>query len=428
MKTAWIKKYFAKISPEGRDVLLGLALLLLVAGLYYAQWGYYLTSLSDSKVNVDLPQKYFWWADDSRDYRMTGDWMFGRSAETVIDLRPWVYPLFVGLGRAIFGQSAERVLWNSQFLMWLVSGALVYLTLYKATRLVFPGLLGAILFYSHPSPLILTYHGLTETLNIFLLCLFCWLVARRSKFSSLLLVFVFSLLTATKPTYQIQLALLVIYAAWQALRLTGKTRLRQFGLIALALIPIWIQLTFSFSYNRTLSISNIGPLTFKNYMVAVVYSRVENKDWRPSMQAIETWDTRQQLSYLLAHQRETLLTYRRNLIDNNQWVGSFFIQGQGNRMIGFVETANALAVYLHLLMLPLVLYYLFSSNYSGNKTLLAMIYTVFLIQTLVSGISTGQDDRLTVTGIPLWIITYVLVWFQLFSSSRPAPTNPVETA
>ncbi len=426
MKPSWIKNVNLKLTLERKDVLLGLILLLVTAGLYYAQWGYYLTSLPDSKINVDFPQKYFWWADDSRDYRMTGDWMFGNSVQTVIDARPWVYPVFVGLSRVLFGKGAERFLWNSQFLMWLASGALIYLALYKSTRLVFPGILGAIFFYSHPSPLILTFHGLTETLNIFLLCVFCWLLAGKKSFPILLLIFVFSLLTATKPTYQIQLALLVIYALWQAFRLAGKVRIRQIGLIALALIPIWIQLTFSFTYNRTLSISNIGPQTFKNYLVAVVYSRVENLEWRPSMQAIENWDTGQELAYLLAHQRETLLTYRQNLIDNNQWVGSFFIQGKNNRMIGFVETANAAAVYLHLIMLPLVLYYLASSKYKENKTAIALIYAVFLIQILVSGISTGQEDRLTVTGIPLWIITYLLVIYYLISHGRTAIAAPTE--
>ena len=144
------------------------------------------------------------------------------------------------------------------------------------------------------------------------------------------------------------------------------------------------------------------------------------------MQAVENWDTGQELSYLLTHQRETLLTYRQNLIDNNQWVGSFFIQGKDNRMIGFVETANAAALYLHLLMLPLVLYYLASSKYKENKTVIALIYAVFLIQTLVSGISTGQEDRLTVTGIPLWIITYFLVIYYVFNPGRPAPSSQTE--
>jgi len=426
MKKLWSRVSFPKITPEKKDVLIGLALVLLTAAIYYAQWGYYLTSVTDSKVNVDFPQKYFWWADDSRDYRLTGDWMFGRAQETVIDVRPWVYPLFVGAARAIFGASAERILWLSQFALWMASTALIYLTLYNATRKVFLGILGATLFFSHPSPLVLTFHGMTETLNILLLCAFCWLISAKVKLRYLLAIFLFSLLTTTKPTYQIQLALLVIYAAICTYRALGRPTLKQIGWVLLVLLPIWIQLAISFSYNRTLSISNIGPNTFKYFFVAIVYEREEHKEWRQSMAEIESWDVKQELSYLWAHQRETLLTYRRNLIDNNQWVGSFFIRGENNRMIGFVETFNAFSIYLHLFMLPLMFYFLFSEKYKENKELVALIYAVFLIQTLISGISTGQDDRLTVTGTPLWIISYLLVLYAVLKPSQPEPATPTD--
>jgi hypothetical protein len=422
MKNFWQKISFPKIIPEQKDLLIGVALVLLIAGIYYAQWGYYLTSVTDSKINIDFPQKYFWWADDSRDYRLTGDWMFGREQATVIDVRPWVYPLFVGLARTIFAANAERVLWISQFVMWLASTGFIYLTLYNATRKVCVGILGATLFFTHPSPLALTFHGMTETVNILLLCIFCWLMSTNVKSRYLFAIFLFSLLTTTKPTYQIQLTLLLIYVAIHAFRALGKPSLKQIGLGLLVLIPIWIQLAISFSYNQTLSISNIGPNTFKYFFVAIVYQREENKEWRQSMKEIETWDVKQELSYLWAHQRETLLTYRRNLIDNNQWVGSFFIRGENNRMIGFVETANAISIYLHLLMLPLMFYFLLSEKYTENKELIALIYAVFLIQTLVSGISTGQDDRLTVTGIPLWIISYLLVLSAVLSTPKPAPS------
>lgn len=421
MKIFRQKITFPKLTPEQKDVLIGLVLVLAIAAIYYAQWGYYLTSVTDSKINVDFPQKYFWWADDSRDYRLTGDWMFGRSQETVIAVRPWVYPLFIGLARTIFAGNAERMLWISQFAMWLASSALIYLTLYNVTRQVFLGILGATLFFTHPSPLVLTFHGLTETLNILFLCLFCWLLSAKLGARYLIAIFLLSLLTTTKPTYQIQLALLVIYVAVYAFRKLGRPQLKQIGLVLLVLTPIWIQLVISFSYNRTLSISNIGPHTFKNYFVAVVYQREENKDWRPSMAEIENWDLTQQLSYLWAHQRETLLTYRRNLIDNNQWIGSFFIRGENNRMIGFVETVNAISIYAHLFMLPLMFYFLVSSKNKENKEIVFLIYAVFLIQTLVSGISTGQDDRLTVTGVPLAIISYLLVLYTVLSAPTLTP-------
>jgi hypothetical protein len=419
MKNFWQKKTSPKLTSEQKDVFIGLVLVLAIAAIYYAQWGYYLTSITDSKINVDFPQKYFWWADDSRDYRLTGDWMFGRAQETVIALRPWVYPLFVGLVRTIFAGNAERVLWLSQFMMWMVSSALIYLTLYNVTRQVFWGILGATLFFTQPSPLALTFHGMTETLNILFLCIFCWLLSAKAKARYLIAILLFSLLTTTKPTYQIQLALLVIYVAVYAFRKLGRPQLKQIGLVMLVLMPIWIQLAISFSYNRTLTLSNIGPYTFKNFFVAVVYQREENKEWRTSMAEIENWDARQELSYLWAHQRETLLTYRRNLIDNNQWIGSFFIRGENNRMIGFVETVNAISIYAHLFMLPLMFYFLFSGKYQENKEIVFLIYAVFLIQTLVSGISTGQDDRLTVTGVPLSIISYLLVLYTVLSAPRP---------
>ena len=61
-----------------------------------------------------------------------------------------------------------------------------------------------------------------------------------------------------------------------------------------------------------------------------------------------------------------------------------------------------------------------------NKELVALIYATFLIQTLVSGISTGQDDRLTVTGIPLWIISYLLVLYAVLSTPKPIPAAQPE--
>ena len=418
MKSSLSKINLPKLSNEQKDVLIGLVLVLAIAAIYYAQWGYYLTSVTDSKINVDFPQKFFWWADDSRDYRLTGDWMFGKSQESVIDLRPWVYPLFVGLARTLFAANGERVLWISQFILWLASAALIYLTLYNATRKVYLGIFAATLFFTHPSPLALTFHGMTETLNIFLLTVFCWLLSAKVKFKTLAAIFLFSLLTTTKPTYQIQLTLLIIYLAARTSRTIGMPKLKQIGLVLLVLSPIWIQLAFSFSYNHTLGVSNIGPNTFKYFFVAVVYAREENKEWRQSLKEIEAWDTKQELNYLWAHQRETLLTYRRNLIDTNQWVGSFFIRGENNRMIGFVETVNAFSLYLHLFMLPLMFYFLLSAKYSQNKELILLIYAVFVIQTLISGISTGQDDRLTVTGIPLWIVSYLLVIYSVFSTRQ----------
>jgi hypothetical protein len=421
MKKLLSRTWTQNLTDQQKDVLLGLLILLIVATIYYFQWAFYLTGLDGSKVNIDQPARYFWWANDSRSYRAAGEWLFGRDNNIAIENRPWLYPLFLGLARTLFGGRAESVAWVGQFLLWLASGALIYLSLQNTTRSTALALLGAGFFFSHPSPLILTFHGLTETLNILLISLFCWVLTTTLKnriYYALLLV---ALATVTKPIYLLFLILLVIYVLVQYKRSTPQsgsadkevTKLRQAGLIALILLPIWIQLLLSFIAVGKPTLSDIGGYTFKNYLVADVYLRTEGTEWRQTMELIKDWNLQQQLTYLWEHQRMTLLTVRSHLIDSNLWVGSFFTLGDGNRMKDFAFNMNAISAYIHLLMLPLVLYYLLSKKYADNKETIALLYICFLLQFLTSGISTGQDDRLMITALPLWIVAYISVLTDL---------------
>jgi hypothetical protein len=198
-------------------------------------------------------------------------------------------------------------------------------------------------------------------------------------------------------------------------------RLRQAGLVALLLLPVWVQLLLTTVAVGKPTLSTIGSYTFKNYLVADVYLRTEGTQWRETMVLIEDWDLKQQLTYLWGHQRMTLLTVRSHLIDENLWVGSFFTLGEGNRTKEFVFTLNAVSAYIHLLMLPLVLYYLLSKRYQENKEIIVLLYICFALQFLTNGISAGQDDRLMITALPLWIIAYILVLRGMSRVSIPAP-------
>jgi hypothetical protein len=403
-------KRIQNLTDQQKDMLLGLLIVLVVAVIYYFQWAYYLTGLEGSKVNIDQPERYFWWANDSRSYREAGEWLFGRVDSDAIADRPWLYPFILGLARTLFAGNAESVLWVSQFLMWLASGLFIYLALQNGTRSTVLSMLGTGIFFSHPSPLILTFHGMTESLNIFLIAIFCWVLTtsdeRRVYFALLLL----ALATVVKPIYLFALILFVIYLL---IRYQKTTRLKQIGLIALLLIPIWIQLLLSSIAIGRPTVSDIGSYTFKNYFVADVHMRVEGLEWRQSMQEIEDWDLRRQLDYLQQHRRESALAFRRHIIDSNLWTGSFFTLGEGNRMTNFARTANAISAYLHLLMLPLIIYYLASAKDWENKETVALLYFCFVIQILTTGISTGQEDRLIVTALPLWIVTYLLAYTGL---------------
>lgn len=414
-------KRIQNLTEQQKDVLLGLLIVLAVAVIYYFQWAYYLTGLEGSKVNIDQPERYFWWANDSRSYREAGEWLFGRVDSDAIADRPWLYPFILGLARTLFDRNAESVLWISQFLMWLASGIFIYLALQNGTRSTVLSMLGAGIFFSHPSPLILTFHGMTESLNILLIAIFCRVVTtsdeRRVYFALLLL----ALATVVKPIY---LFVLILYVIYLLVRYQKTKRLKQTGAITLLLIPIWIQLLLSLIATGKPVISNIGVYTFKNYFVADVHLRVEKLEWRESMQEIENWDLRRQLNYLQEHRRETALAFRRHIIDSNLWTGSFFTLGEGNRMTDFARITNAVSAYLHLLMLPLIIYYLASAKYLENKETIALLYFCFVMQLLTTGISTGQEDRLIVTALPLWIVAYLLAYTGLKKIDSPTHQHP----
>jgi hypothetical protein len=400
------RKWFQKLDNEQKDVLLGLCIVVVVAILYYFQWAYYLTGVGDSKINIDRPARFFWWANDSVTYRDTGEWLFGRSDNDTIAYRPWLYPFLIGLSRTLFDEKAESVLWFCQFLMWLGSGLFMYMALQNAVKSTPIAMIGAGVFFSHPSPLILTFHGMTESLNFLLIAIFCWLLTTNSKNHIYYALLAIVLATVTKPIYLIHIFLLAGYIFISAKNIP---RLKQAGRIALILIPIWIQLVLSFIATGKATVSEIGSFTFKDYLVADVYMQVEGTEWRETTKLITDWTLQDQLNYLWQHKRETALIYRRHLIDSNLWTGSYFTLGEGNRTKGFAIAFNAIATYVHLLMAPLVVYYFFSSRYKGNKEIVAILYLTMLVQFLTSGISTGQEDRLSITALPLWIITYLVV-------------------
>jgi hypothetical protein len=312
----------------------------------------------------------------------------------------------LGLIRTIFGGRAETVSWLAQFLMWLASGVLIYLGLQNATRSTGLALFGAGVFYLHPSPLLLTFHGMTESLNIFLICAFCWVLTTDYKNRIYYALLLIVLTTVTKPIYLIFLVLFAIYILW---RYPVSPKLKQILVIALLLIPIWIQFFLSFIATGKPTLSGIGGYTFKNYLVADVYMREEATEWRPTTALIEDWDMGQQLTFLREHPRTTLLTIKSHLVDSNLLVGSFFALGKGNLLKPLSLSMNIASAYIHLLMLPLVLYYLISTKYRENEEMILLLYMCFVLQFLTSGISTGQEDRLMITALPLWLMIYIVV-------------------
>ena len=405
---------------NNKDALVGLGVLFFFAALYYTFWAIYLSGVADSKILPSNPARFFWWANDARSYQDAANWLFGVSDTGGVLTRPWFYPFYLGISKAIFGVRGENIMWQGQLLMWFASIGLLFGTLLKITKKVPLAMLGATLFFAHPSPLILTFHGLTEVMNIFFLSFFLWILVSDGEKQDAILIFLLALLTVTKPTYQLQLVLFLIYwAAKNFKRINRKT----LGIGALLLIPIWIQFGLTYTYNRTITVSEIGGYTFKNYFVASVYMDNEGTAWRPTMDLIEDWHTDEQLAYLGEYPLETIQVYFDNLVVDNLLTHSFFALGEENLAKNFTRNLNYGAVFLHIIFLPLFGYFFLSPRLDwAQKEPLLIIYGIFVIQTLVTGISAGQEDRLIITGLPLWITSYIwlLVKFKENDAKKQA--------
>ncbi len=413
------EKILSAIKTHRRE-LAALGITLFVASVYYFSWSIPQTFAESTHIgfNIDKMDNNMWWSYDARDYRDTGDFFFGRSDSPVLNRRPWLYPLVVGALRTITPFHPDVSLWALQFIFWLLSVILIFLAAQRATRKTWIAVLAAAVFWTHPSPIVMTFHGMTETLNILLLSIlayFLFTVSAKNKNKNYWIIFLLSLLLATKPTYQLQLAFFLIYFLAISIK---KWRLWRFwGKLALALLPLWIQLFITWQVLGYATISDVGGHTLKYWTLTRVYSRVEGiDDLHAIAPIVEDWTTEQEIAYLLNHKQLTLTTYITNIVQEGLIADSYFIVRDDNQMNIAIQTLNKGYFYLHLLMAPLMLYLLLF-NRKGRWEAVRILYLSFLIQIAASGVSADQGDRLMITALPLWILSYVFVWTKLNDKS-----------
>ncbi|NOZ00052.1 MAG: hypothetical protein GXP40_12765 [Chloroflexi bacterium] len=411
-KIAGASKEFRRWLRANQRVVAALLLVMVVAGAYYFYWALSQTYVPNTHIGLERIEKNMWWANDSREYRGAGDWIFGNSSENWIGRRPWVYPLIVGFLRAVFPEQGEIYLWVLQLLAWLFTSWFIGLAIYRSTGKIWLMLLGTGIFWSHPSPIALTFHGLTETLTTLMLAVLCWLLVGEAKHKDYWVLLLMGLLVVTRPTYQIQLVLLLGYFL---IKNRKRWRLRQWGMVVLVLVPLWLQLTLSYRMTGRVMISEVSETTLRDFFVAWTYAHANGIDGREAAQVVSQWDSRQQIDYLMNNKRMAVVTYLDNLVPRGLLADSYFVMGESNPMNEVIASLNAGYLYLHLLMLPLMLYFLLF--YQGrHREALWIMYATFLIQIFSSGISSNQGDRLIITALPLWIVSYAYVINDVITS------------
>ena len=353
---------------------------------------------------------------DSRAYRAVGNWLFGIENTNQTIVRPFFYPLMLNLSRSFAGIYG---IWCYQFLLWILSGVLLYQSIKKATNSIALSLGGVFIFASNLTLVLLTLHALTEVTVTFLLTILILLIINKQKYKDchywLLVIFIVSLLTVTKPLFTILLFAVLVYRI-PVLILNirkGKYKLRLLGYVALALCPVLVQLSIMEVKHNEFAVSQIGGITAKEYYFASLYGAVNNISVDQAREQIRSFDQKEMLVCLSNHYEASFHTYYEILTENDKMRSQYVNYPNPHpHLSNYMETINKVYFRLHVLMiLPsvIVLIVLFKRrHWIDLEMVLSLMFPISLI-VLLSGITYWQGDRIVLPSLPLWIMLYVLI-------------------
>lgn len=364
------------------------------------------------------------WYPDTGTYVSVADWIAQGTPTADTLNRPFLYPLLVLLSRSVAG---IRGIWISQVLLWLASGILLYCSLYRLCARLWVALAGVAVFAANLTLLLLTFHVLTETLTLFLLCVGLMAVACRQRmgeavFRSCLLADS-ALLTVTKPVFLGLFFPALVFALLGFKHpTTRKALIGLGGMILLAASPVLVQVGIMKTQHNSFAISRIGYFTVNRYAFAALYGGLNHLPLEPAREAVKQYSTSQMLTYALRRPGPAFQVWRR-LLRVNLTAGSATTDlPRRQRLLSrLMKRMNSIYYHLHIAMiLPVVLCLLLAwmkEKYDLLSKLMMLLIPVLLVFA-TSGLSFRQADRLVAPVLPVWLTLYALVLTVLIRWTR----------
>ncbi len=359
--------------------------------------------------------KTLFWTPDARSYIDEGEWLFGIKYIQNPLARTFFYPLLLVIAQAI---KKDYIIWFFQLVLWVFSGVLLYWSVKTITKNTILKIASVIIYASNLTLMLLTLHALTEVLVVFLLTVLVTLITHKQYFKEyywFLVILVASLLTVTKPVFLYLLIIILIYLTIIFMRSNIKREFnwKLFGLLFLALLPVIIQLAINKIKVNEYSISNIGPITVKEYYFARVYGDVNSIPVKQAREYIKSFDQREIIRYLITHFAASVRTYIKALSENFLTYSSFINYPKPNIFLFYyMVMVNVMYSIIHLFMIPFSIIVLIDLVKKKSAKMIEIIISLLVPISLIfftSGITFWQGDRVVLPSLPLWITLYSLV-------------------
>lgn len=368
---------------------------------------------------------------DSQEYLNVSNEIFNFSVTELSDKRPFLYPLLIMLSykpMGVFG------LWGLQFLFWLVSINLIYLSVKRITGNRKISLTASLIIALNLSYLALTLHGLTEVTTIFLLSLLIFFISfnidkKHTLFFLHVCLLLVSLLTVVKPLFFIP-AILVLFVILPIFYLKQYiSRPQYLTWLVISIAPLFFQMTIMKAKHGSFSISNIGSTTFRAYILTQgLYKNNYSVLNKPSYYEVQkkalNLSSMEAASYILKNKTIFLNLYFNNIKENINASPTFllFPKDFGHELFArYMKNVNRIYYYFHILFfLPVVLSIFSVLRRKETEWLVLMVFSSFLTYYILlsSGISFWQGDRLVISSLPIWIFLYSLVLKYIFDKEK----------
>lgn len=391
---------------------------LAIAGMNCLLIAYYFLLASQQGLLQNIPISIFA-APDTGTYLNVADWIAGRIAnpESLI-IRPFLYPLILAIIRT-FSESAFAI-WISQFLFWLLT---INLTAICAYRLTTSKIVFAAVFFIvglNLSLFGLTFFALSEitATAIAAMWLFFWATWESGKMpiKTVFLTFLLSLLTVVKPVFQAPLIGFTIYVGW-----IFRQHFRPLIWLTASLLPVLVQLLMVYTIFGVLTISNISTLCVRNYLYPQLYAITNSlplnteDEYNALLDKLETTSNQERIAYLASHPKQSVINFGRNIVDKNLLTGSTTLL-KYPFLFALTELTNRFYLGLHILFAGSLVIAFWRRREIFWRVCLPLFIGGWII--FSSGASYWQGDRLVVTALPFWVVSYSYIAHELVKKKK----------
>jgi hypothetical protein len=248
----------------------------------------------------------------------------------------------------------------------------------------------------------------------------------KSPNTLLKILFLVSLLAATKPVYQVTWYIAVISFLFFSFR--ELKRPVTILLFLLSMMPVFVQKAIGMATHDTLSSTQIADSNLKKYLYRKTKHYVDNRtisDFNTDgpfhaieLKATENISTQEAMMFLVKHPKETILTFIANLNDN---VGAGYPYIDSSKHITIAKWAgflNKVLMYLHIPIFLTWLFFLWRNRKKNDaQTAFILLSGVLLYYIyLTSGLVFWAGDRLIAPALSAWVCCYLVMGHNLYQT------------